>query len=140
MVFKNMGAYTLSGAVPFNGIPLARCIYVTTESLWDTISKAFDETTTSSSISSLDESTNSATTQLSSCAIAASKAFNRTRSMSISLVEDGRRRSLVAVIDSDADTSSTSSGEDVAQVVDLIGEVGGVVVEQQEEVDCAITC
>ena len=28
MVFKNMGAYTLSGAVPFNGIPLAKCTYV----------------------------------------------------------------------------------------------------------------
>ena len=40
MVFKNMGAYTLSGAVAFNGIPLARCIYVASTS-WDTIKDAF---------------------------------------------------------------------------------------------------
>jgi len=43
MVFKNMGAYTLSGAVAFNGIPLARCIYVASTS-WDTIKNAFVET------------------------------------------------------------------------------------------------
>lgn len=42
MVFKNMGAYTLSGAVAFNGIPLARCIYVASTS-WDTIKNAFDD-------------------------------------------------------------------------------------------------
>jgi ornithine decarboxylase len=41
LVFKNMGAYTLSGAVPFNGIPLARCIYVVSNS-WDTIKNAFE--------------------------------------------------------------------------------------------------
>ena len=40
MVFKNMGAYTISGAVAFNGIPLARCIYVASTS-WDTIKNAF---------------------------------------------------------------------------------------------------
>lgn len=42
MVFKNMGAYTLSGAVAFNGIPLARCIYTCSTS-WETIKNAFDE-------------------------------------------------------------------------------------------------
>lgn len=42
MVFKNMGAYTLSGAVPFNGIPLARCVYVVAQS-WETIKDAFSE-------------------------------------------------------------------------------------------------
>ena len=38
-----MGAYTLSGAVAFNGIPLARCMYVVAQS-WDTIKDAFVET------------------------------------------------------------------------------------------------
>jgi len=42
MVFKNMGAYTISGAVPFNGIPLARCIYTASTS-WNIIKHAFDE-------------------------------------------------------------------------------------------------
>ncbi len=42
MVFKNMGAYTISGAVPFNGIPLARCIYTASTS-WNTIKDAFDK-------------------------------------------------------------------------------------------------
>ena len=42
MVFKNMGAYTISGAVPFNGIPLARCIYTASTS-WSIIKNAFDE-------------------------------------------------------------------------------------------------
>lgn len=40
MVFKDMGAYTLSGAVAFNGIPLARCIYTVSTS-WETIKGAF---------------------------------------------------------------------------------------------------
>jgi ornithine decarboxylase len=40
LAFRNMGAYTLSGAVAFNGIPLARCIYVVAQS-WDTIRDAF---------------------------------------------------------------------------------------------------
>ena len=42
LVFKNMGAYTIAGAVPFNGIPLARCIYTASTS-WSTIKYAFDE-------------------------------------------------------------------------------------------------
>lgn len=44
MVFKDMGAYTLSGAVAFNGIPLARCIYIASTS-WETIKGAFVEST-----------------------------------------------------------------------------------------------
>jgi len=40
LVFRNMGAYTISGAVAFNGIPLARCIYTVSTS-WDTIKYAF---------------------------------------------------------------------------------------------------
>jgi ornithine decarboxylase len=42
LVFKNMGAYTLSGAVAFNGIPLARCIYTASTS-WDIIKEAFKD-------------------------------------------------------------------------------------------------
>jgi hypothetical protein len=42
LVFKNMGAYTISGAVPFNCIPLARCIYIASTS-WNTIQNAFLE-------------------------------------------------------------------------------------------------
>jgi len=42
MVFKNMGAYTISGAVAFNGIPLAKCIYTASTS-WETIKEAFAE-------------------------------------------------------------------------------------------------
>jgi len=41
MAFRNMGAYTLAGACPFNGIPLAKCIYMSTESTWKTIKNAF---------------------------------------------------------------------------------------------------
>lgn len=40
LVFKDMGAYTISGAVAFNGIPLARCIYTASTS-WETIKNAF---------------------------------------------------------------------------------------------------
>ena len=29
VLFRNMGAYTLSAAVPYNGMPLPRCVYVT---------------------------------------------------------------------------------------------------------------
>jgi hypothetical protein len=40
IVFKDMGAYTISGAVAFNGIPLPKCIY-TISSSWDIIKNAF---------------------------------------------------------------------------------------------------
>lgn len=40
--FKDMGAYTISGAVAFNGIPLAKCIYVASTS-WSTIKDAFTD-------------------------------------------------------------------------------------------------
>jgi len=42
LAFEEMGAYTLSGAVAFNGIPLPRCIYVASHS-WDTIKDAFND-------------------------------------------------------------------------------------------------
>lgn len=40
LAYKDMGAYTLSGAVAFNGIPLAKCIYTASTS-WNTIKEAF---------------------------------------------------------------------------------------------------
>lgn len=42
LAYKDMGAYTLSGAVAFNGIPLARCIYTVSTS-WDIIKDAFTD-------------------------------------------------------------------------------------------------
>jgi diaminopimelate decarboxylase len=42
LMFKNMGAYTLSAAVPFNGIPLPRSIYFVSIS-WNTIKYAFED-------------------------------------------------------------------------------------------------
>ena len=50
--FKDMGAYTISGAVAFNGIPLARCIYVASTS-WDTIKEAFKEPADEASMCSM---------------------------------------------------------------------------------------
>lgn len=41
MAFKNMGAYTISGACPFNGIPLPKSIYIVSQSTWNTIKDAF---------------------------------------------------------------------------------------------------
>jgi len=47
MAFKNMGAYTIAGAVPFNGIPLPQIKYTVVKSLWNVIKNAFSETTPS---------------------------------------------------------------------------------------------
>lgn len=49
MIFKDMGAYTLSGAVPYNGIPLPRCIYVVSVTSWVTLKNAFEDTVLSES-------------------------------------------------------------------------------------------
>lgn len=43
LVYKDMGAYTISGAVAFNGIPLARSIYTASTS-WNIIKEAFTDT------------------------------------------------------------------------------------------------
>jgi len=40
MVWRDMGAYTISGAVAFNGIPVPNCIYTVSHS-WDIIKNAF---------------------------------------------------------------------------------------------------
>jgi ornithine decarboxylase len=73
MAFKNMGAYTISGAVAFNGIPLARCIYVASQS-WETIKEAFTELDDEPLVNSLIKE---ATSNSSTCAAAATLAFTR---------------------------------------------------------------
>lgn len=75
MVFKNMGAYTISGAVAFNGIPLARCIYVAHTS-WETIKEAFTEPVDEPSVNSLLKDVNS---NSSTCAAAASIQYMRSQ-------------------------------------------------------------
>lgn len=42
IAFRNMGAYTIAGAVEFNGLPLARPIYSVSTS-WNTIKNAFTD-------------------------------------------------------------------------------------------------
>ncbi len=38
-----MGAYTIAGATPFNGIPLPRVIYSASNSCWSMIKNAFNK-------------------------------------------------------------------------------------------------
>lgn len=52
LAFKDMGAYTISGAVAFNGIPLAKCIYVAS-TLWESIKDAFTDSSDELSMSGL---------------------------------------------------------------------------------------
>lgn len=42
LIFKDMGAYTISGAVAFNGLPLAKCIYSVSTS-WNEVKQALTE-------------------------------------------------------------------------------------------------
>lgn len=114
MVFKNMGAYTLSGAVPFNGIPLARCVYVVAQS-WDTIKEAFNETLIDEQlvISLLKE----ATTNSSTCAAAATLALARAFS-----------------------SSSSSKHHEEERSIELNEKLGDDNCLDQSNIDCAITC
>jgi ornithine decarboxylase len=43
LIFKDMGAYTISGAVAFNGLPLAKCIYSVSSSHWNVVRLALHE-------------------------------------------------------------------------------------------------
>jgi len=43
LAYKNMGAYTIAGATPFNGIPLPRVIYSASNSCWSMIKSAFNK-------------------------------------------------------------------------------------------------
>lgn len=113
MVFKNMGAYTLSGAVAFNGIPLARCIYVVSQS-WDTIKDAFTEAPIDEQlvISMLKEANSS------TCAAAATMAL--ARALSSAKHADSADMIIAA--------SDEHHHADEANCLD------------QSTVDCAITC
>jgi len=133
MVFKNMGAYTISGAVAFNGIPLARCIYVASTS-WDTIKEAFNEP--------VDEAYLNVNGNSSTCAAAASLAFTRCLS-SIQQQQQQEKEEITVLSDSD-DLVELSDAILTAdhQLVDL-DEMLGVADEVNSTaspVDCAITC
>lgn len=70
LAYKNMGAYTISGAVAFNGIPLAKCIYTASTS-WETIKDAFTESPDNQIKNMLKE------TVISSTCAAANLVFNK---------------------------------------------------------------
>lgn len=122
MVFKNMGAYTISGAVAFNGIPLARCIYVASTS-WETIKDAFSEQLDEPIVSLLKEATSNSST----CAAAATLAFNRAMQQQKEQQQDFSSVSVSDVID---------AGNLCGSSVDENIELG----EELDPVDCAITC
>jgi hypothetical protein len=118
LVFKNMGAYTLSGAVAFNGIPLARCIYVVSQS-WDTIKEAFTEHSSMMDeqiVMSMLKEASSGT-----CAAAATLALVR----ALSIKQESRQQELLSSGDEKSDDESSSPA---ANCLD------------QSTVDCAITC
>jgi ornithine decarboxylase len=41
ILWKNMGAYTISGAVEFNGLPFGKPLYFMSKQFWDTVKAAF---------------------------------------------------------------------------------------------------
>jgi len=41
LLWKNMGAYTISAAVEFNGLPFGKPIYFMSKPFWDTVKRAF---------------------------------------------------------------------------------------------------
>lgn len=150
MVFKNMGAYTLSGAVAFNGIPLARCIYVAAQS-WDTIKNAFEDTNTLGGEQSLAANgcdvdlastslpaTMMAAATATSCAAAAH--FRAARSKSIQIDELHHLHLGASDGGDSADDSSDHSGDevDLRSDVHLLNDVADA--KDDLEVDCAITC
>lgn len=117
MVFKNMGAYTISGAVAFNGIPLAKCIYVASTS-WETIKEAFAET--------VDETLPFAFNT--TCHASASLAFQR------ALSANQQPQAKLSEKDNSSDVASNCSEQsnDIENLNDeLIGD---------DTVDCAIKC
>lgn len=136
MVFKNMGAYTLSGAVAFNGIPLARCIYVASTS-WDTIKNAFDESfVDDSGITAVNNTSLPSTMMMAASSTATScAAAAHFHARSISLQLDDLHLSGVL---GGSDDSCSGSGDEADKDGHLIGEVA----ESKDEldVDCAITC
>jgi hypothetical protein len=114
MVFKDMGAYTLSGAVAFNGIPLARCIYVVGAS-WETIRDAFSADTAVDEQPWLKEAT------AGTCAAAATLALARALSV---------KHDAGGVCGASEDAVSGTCGDEEAAAAAL----------DQSTIDCAITC
>lgn len=142
MVFKNMGAYTLSGAVAFNGIPLAKCIYVASTS-WDTIKNAFLE-------SVQDEQTPLMLNTSSSCHVSASLAFQRALSGAANHQQQQQQQQIMITcaeslnmdsIESASDTSSNCSDQmsDLDRLSDQINEEPSKCLDQSVD-HCAITC
>jgi ornithine decarboxylase len=147
LVFKNMGAYTISGAVAFNGIPLARCIYVASTS-WNTIKNAFTDDEQSDELVSV--LGGGASASVASCAAAAN--LNYSRALSSSNHHHQRQSSLLLSNDSDSESNGSGSEFSVNQLigrmdgcnlVDAAGVVvgnGGVAGETVDENVDAIIC
>lgn len=163
LVFKNMGAYTISGAVAFNGIPLARCIYAASTS-WDTIKDAFtdqfDEQCVSPFVGSLLKESvgmnnNHSISNNNTCA-AANLAFSRALS-SLHYQQQQQITNNSSVFDHHhllPQQQQQLSADDLAcliddaniccnlDVVDLSEKLGdeNVIPPLDKSVDCAITC
>jgi len=129
MVFKNMGAYTISGAVAFNGIPLARCIYVASTS-WETIKDAFNEQLDEPIVSLLKEATSNSST----CAAAATLAFNRAMS---SIQQQQQQQDKSDLVTAEALTEAKLCGS-VDENIELNEDCG--LDQTNNAIDCAITC
>jgi len=117
MVFKNMGAYTISGAVAFNGIPLARCIYTASTS-WDTIKGAFAE--------AVDETMPFALNT--SCHASASLAFQRAL---------GANQQPAQIKISESDNASDMASNCSEQTSDMVDDLNNI---DDDTVNCAISC
>jgi len=137
LVFKNMGAYTLSGAVAFNGIPLARCIYIASTS-WDTIKDAFTEPSDEPLANNL---LKEATSNSSTCAAAATLAFSRAQQQQQQqdkLILDNQFKSSSCCSGVCADAESLHLNEKLSISED--GVISAASCLDQSTVDCAITC
>ena len=122
MVYKNMGAYTISGAVAFNGIPLARCIYVASTS-WETIKDAFTEQDDEAIVYNSMKEPNS---NSSTCAAAATLAFNR----ALSCIQQQEKNELIL----NENNENSCCGSVVNDNIDINEE------QANTSVDCAIKC
>lgn len=136
MVYKNMGAYTCSGAVAFNGIPLARCIYVASTS-WETIKDAFTEPADEPLVNNL---LKEATSNSSTCAAAATLAFTRC----LSSIQQQQQAELI-LADETIHLTTSFDGKSCMSVNDqLISDkidLNDDCLDQTSvSVDCAITC
>jgi ornithine decarboxylase len=151
MIFKNMGAYTLSGAVAFNGIPLAKPIYVASTS-WDTIKNAFVDPIEDIMINNFASTASTVNT----CAVAANLAFTRAFSnvmqqqqSDVTSVGGGSggqsgNEDCDSVISDDRSANDGSIDSDIADVNQLTDQLNDDLtlncLDQSSKVDCAIKC